>query len=125
MNSLNRILFLASVALAVLVLLSACAQLDRAAEATTQATNDPLTGGALRSVAGPYSELIVGGLGALATLYLELRRRKWKSAFQTVVTTVAPYIPADEVEREKLKAAQGEAVTAKVKAALNGTVETK
>lgn len=101
-----------------LLTFAGCAALDRAASATTKFSEDPDTQAAAGAL--PFSEWIKLGLiaaGGLSTAYLNIRRRQWKTAFGTVVTTVEPFIPKDEAQRDRLKLHQGHTVTKLVKAA--------
>jgi hypothetical protein len=110
---LKRILILAVISL------SGCAAMDQWAHATTQPGVAESQGAIGAVVTGnpAIGLLISNGLSAAATLYLFLRKKKWKDAFTTVVTTIEPFIPQDPPQRRELEAAQGEAVTKLVKQA--------
>jgi len=96
-----------------------CATLDAQARATTQPGVSEAIGLAVTAATGNpgAGAATAGGLLAAANLYLFLRGKQYKSAFETVVKTVEPFIPADEPKRAELKAAQGESVTNLVKKA--------
>lgn len=93
--------------------MSGCASLDKVAEDGQRLGNDPLVRSTAEAI--PYGGLVLAGINGALALYLGIRKRQWKTAFETVVNTVEPYIPADEAKRAELKAAQGKDVTAMVK----------
>jgi hypothetical protein len=70
----------------------------------TLATGNPVTGAMVSNLA------FIG-----ASVWLYIRKGKYKTALRTVVNTVEPFIPEDEPSRDKLKEAQGPTTTALVK----------
>jgi hypothetical protein len=98
----------------ILLLVAGCAQLDRAATGVREASTQPIVVAVTEG--NPIATLIVGLLGAVSSVYLSVRGKRWKEAFVKVVETVEPFIPTNEPERDKLKLAQGEKLTELVKA---------
>ncbi len=92
-------------------------QVDRAAVATTQGADSV---GIISSIitGNPVTGAMVSNLAFIgASVWLYIRKGKYKTALRTVVNTVEPYIPEDEPARAKLEAAQGPTTTALVKKA--------
>ncbi len=90
---------------------------DHKAQAATQPGAADSVGIIASIVTGnPVTGAMVSNLAFIAaSAWLYIRKGKYKSALRTVVNTVEPYIPEGDIERNKLKEAQGPSVTALVK----------
>lgn len=97
-----------------LSVMSGCVAADKVAEQTHAIANDPAVKAVVESTV-PFGGLILAGVNGALAVYLGIRKRAWKTAFTTVVNSVEPYIPADEVQRTAIQARQGPAVTSLVK----------